>query len=69
MPIVRKVIRLSHSLIVGLPVEIRKHLAIDRGDYVVWHIDKQSAVIIEKLTPAKHPGFFLPGTGFVSNGK
>ena len=69
MAVVRKLIRFGGSLTLTVPQEIRKHLGINRGDYVVWAIDKDSRVIVDKLTPKKHPGFFIPGTGWVKREK
>ena len=52
-----------------MPVEIRQHLNVKRGEYVVWSVDKKNRVIVEKLSPKKHPGFFMPGTGWLKHAK
>ena len=69
MPIIRKLFRVGNSLTIGLPVEVRQHLGVNRGDYLVWFVDKDSRVVIEKLTPKKHPGFFIPSLGWLKRGK
>jgi hypothetical protein len=69
MPVIRKLIRLGHSLTVGLPKEIQTILDVKRGDYVVWHSDKDNRIVLDKLSSHKHPGFFLPGSGWLNNGK
>lgn len=68
MPVIRKMYQTGGSSTLTVPEEIRKHLGICRGDYLVWTINKDNQVIVEKLTPQKHPGFFVPGTGFVKRG-
>lgn len=68
MPVIRKLTRFGNSLTIVMPPEVRKHLGANRGDYLVWYIDKENHVVIEKLTPKKHPGFFLPGSGFLKRG-
>jgi len=69
MPIIRKLSRHSGSLELTVPQEILHHLGVNKGDYLVWGIDKNGRVILEKLTPKKHPGFFIPGSGWLRYGK
>lgn len=69
MPAIRKVIRLGHSSIVGLPTEVCKYLDVNRGDYVVWHIGGDKRVFLDKLTAHEYPGFFLPGSGILKDAK
>ena len=61
MSIIRKLTRVGHSCMIVIPPKIKKHLNIKRGDYLVWAIGKKNQVILDKLTPKKHPGFFLQG--------
>lgn len=68
MPIIRKLGKLGHSFDIRVPREILEHLGIVKGDYVVWDIDKNKRVTLEKLTPKKHPGFFMPGVGWLKRG-
>ena len=65
MPIIRKLGRLGHSFDVRIPPQIINHLEVKKGDYLVWAINKDKQVTIEKLTPKKHPGFFMPGVGWL----
>ena len=65
MPIIRKLFRVGNALTITMPTEVRQHLGVDRGDYLVWHVDKDNRVVVEKLTPKKHPGFFIPGSGWL----
>lgn len=69
MPIIRKLTHVGNSLLITIPPEIRGHLGVNRGDYVVWAVDKDNRVIVEKLTPKKYPGFFVPGTGWLKRGR
>lgn len=69
MPIIRKVTKHSGSLEVTIPKDIARHLTIERGKYVVWVVDKDSRVVLEKLTPKKHPGYFVQGLGWVGREK
>lgn len=63
MPIIRKVGKLGNSFDIRIPREIMLHLGVNKGDYIVWAVDKDKRVIVEKLSPKKHPGFFIPGIG------
>lgn len=65
MPIIRKVGKLGHSYDVRIPKEIMRHLGINRGDYVVWTIGRDSHVIFTKLNKRDNPGFFIPGSGSI----
>jgi len=67
MPIIRKLGRLGNSFDIRVPREIITHLGVTKGDYVVWAIDKNKRVIVEKLTPKKYPGFFIPGSGWLKH--
>jgi len=69
MPVIRKIHRVGDSEVLTMPPEIRKHLGVVRGDYLVWDIDKDNRVVVEKLTPKKHPGYFLPGSGWLKRGR
>ena len=69
MPVIRKLTRVGDSFMICIPPEILRELDAKRGDYLVWHININNEVIIEKLTPKQHPGFFIPGTGLFRNGK
>ena len=69
MAVIRKLSRIGNSSYVCLPPEIRTHLAVNKGDYLVWAVDKKGQVILDKLTPKKHPGFFLPGAGWLKRVK
>ena len=69
MPIIRKLYRVGGSNALTVPDEVRKHLNVNRGDYLVWYIGKANRVMVEKLGPKKYPGFFLPGSGWVTRGK
>ena len=69
MPIIRKLGRVGHSFQLSMPYEVKQHLNVNKGDYIVWVIDKDSRVVVEKLTPKKHPGFFIPGSGWLRREK
>ena len=69
MPIIRKLGRVGHSFQISMPPEVKQHLGIEKGDYIVWVIDRDSRVVVEKLTPKKHPGFFIPGSGWLRRKK
>lgn len=69
MPIIRKLTRHSGSLEVTVPRDVINQLGIVKGDYVVWAIDKDKRIILEKLSPKKHPGYFLTGSGWLKHGK
>ena len=69
MPVIRKLTRFGGSLTLTMPAEVRQHLSVNRGDYIVWHIGEKNQVIVEKLTPKKHPGFFVPGSGWLKRGR
>ena len=69
MPIIRKIGKLGYSFDVRIPPEIMDHLRVGKGNYVVWEVNKKGQVILEKLTPKKHPGFFLTGVGWLKRGK
>ena len=69
MPIIRKLGMVGHSSQLSVPPEVKQHLDIKKGDYLVWVIDKDGRVVIEKLTPKKHPGFFIPGAGWLKRSK
>jgi bifunctional DNA-binding transcriptional regulator/antitoxin component of YhaV-PrlF toxin-antitoxin module len=69
MPVIRKIHRVGDSIVLTIPEEVRQHLSVNRGDYLVWVIDKDDRVIVEKLTPRKYPGFFIPGSGWLKRGR
>lgn len=69
MPVIRKIFKVGGSLMIGLPLEVRQHLGANRGDYLVWHVNIDGRVVVEKLTHQKHPGFFIPGTGWLKSGR
>ena len=69
MPVIRKLHRVGDSEVLTVPDEIRKHLDVSRGDYLAWTIDKKGVVIVDKLTPKKYPGFFIPGSGWLKRDK
>ena len=57
-------VKIGNSFLVVIPSEIKKHLASNKGDYLVWIINKNNEVVLEKLTPKKYPGFFVQETGY-----
>ena len=65
MPVIRKLYRTGGSNTLTVPSEILKHLGVGKGEYLVWSVDKDNRVFVEKLTPKKHPGFFIPGSGWL----
>lgn len=67
MPIIRKLSKHSGSLQISVPPEIFQYLQVRKGDYLVWALDKDKRVVVEKLTPKKHPGFFIPGSGWLKH--
>jgi len=67
MPVIRKLIKFTHSFCLTVPDEIRHHLGVNKGDYLVWNIGEKGRVYVDKLTKKEYPGFFVPGTGFVRN--
>ena len=69
MPIIRKLTRIHNTYTLSVPPEIRHFLEVKAGDYLVWTINKDKRVIVEKLTPKKYPGFFIPGAGWVKREK
>ncbi len=69
MPVIRKLTRFGGTLTLSMPPEVRRHLNVNRGDYLVWLVDKAGFVVVEKLTPKKHPGYFIPGSGFLIHGE
>ena len=69
MSIIRKVFKIGESFSISIPSEIREHLGIKRGDYVVWSAGGRGTGILEKLTPKEHPGFFAPRPGNLKHGK
>ena len=69
MPIIRKIGKLGGSFSLTIPPEIRQHLGVNKGDYLVWTLNKENRVIVEKLTPKKYPGFFMPGSGWLKRGR
>lgn len=68
MPIIRKISRHSACAQITIPTEIVQHLDLSIGEYVVWAIDEKGRVIVDKLTPKNHPGFFVPGIGWLKHG-
>jgi len=69
MPIIRKVGKLGGSYTLTVPPDILQHLGVNKGDYLVWTLDKDRQVLVEKLTPKKYPGFFIPGSGWLKRGR
>jgi hypothetical protein len=46
MPEQRHVFRLSRSLVVAIPPQVREHLGIDRGQAVYWHLARGGEAVI-----------------------
>lgn len=46
---INKVVKHGNTLAVTLPVNISRYLSIERGDYVVGMVTKESAVLFVKI--------------------
>lgn len=46
MPEQRQVFRLSRSLVVAIPVQVREHLGIHRGGAVYWHLARGGEAVV-----------------------
>lgn len=69
MPVIRRVFKVGNALVSNIPKEIRLAADINRGDYLCWYFDDHKHIMVEKLTPEKHPGFFILGSGWLKRGK
>ena len=69
MPIIRKLSKHNTCTQITVPPEILKFLNVSKGEYLVWAIDQAKQVVIDKLTPKKYPGFFVPGTDISKYGR
>ena len=67
MSVIRKLSKINASYYICIPPEIRKHLSVERGDYLVWYVGRSNEVILDKLSSNKYQGLYPVGGSKIKN--